>query len=335
MSIVNELHRISQAKADLKASIEAKGVTIEDTATIDTFASKVDEIIGSASSSIKGTFKPTADTGIFELNGLSIKPEVFAICCNGLYASSVVGAVVNCELYKEHYGCCSYNISASELSHSMVTPNSAIVSWGEDSIKISVPTNIAVFKAGYTYDYIIAGEGENSSGDNGGESDSALIDSIIQKTITHLESGTATTVANTAFSDFTTLQYVNLPAVEIVSSSAFRRCYALADVNLPNVKTLMTECFYGDNNLTYIDLPLITQIQKGAFSSSGLETLIIRTGQLCTLQNVSALSNTPIANGTGFIYVPDELAESYKSATNWSTYAAQIKGISELEGVSV
>lgn len=338
MSILTELQRLSKAKADLKTAIESKGVTIDDDAKLDTFASKVEEIIGSASSAVKGTFKPTTDTGIFELNGLNFNPEVFAICCNGLYASGIVGAVVNCELYKEHYGCCSYNISASELSHSMVTPNSAIVSWGEDSIKISVPTNIAAFKAGYTYNYIVAGESENTGGDNGGESDSALIDSIIQKTVTHFESETVTSVGNSAFIYCSSLDSVRLPLVETVGQYGFKWCANLTSVNLPKCKTLNTECFYACTRLIYIDLPSVTTISAGVFggmNGSGLETLIIRTPAVCKLNNVSALSSTKIGKSEGFIYVPDNLVESYKSATNWSTFANQIKGLSELEGVSV
>ena len=169
----------------------------------------------------------------------------------------------------------------------------------------------------------------------GGEVDNTLIDSIITRTLTHLESTTATSVANTTFSDYTYLVSINLPLVETVGSQSFRRCTALSQVNLPKVKTMMSECFYGDAKLTYIDLPSITTIQKGVFASTGLETLIIRTPQVCSLQNITAVQNTPIANGTGFVYVPDDLVDSYKSATNWSTYANQIKGLSELNEVSV
>ena len=32
----------------------------------------------------------------------------------------------------------------------------------------------------------------------------------------------------------------------------------------------------------------------------------------------------------GYIYVPDALVDSYKKATNWVTYADQIKPLSEL-----
>jgi hypothetical protein len=59
--------------------------------------------------------------------------------------------------------------------------------------------------------------------------------------------------------------------------------------------------------------------------------LIIRNSTtLATLGSTNAFSNTPIASGTGYIYVPDDLVDRYKQATNWSTYASQIKGISEL-----
>ena len=46
MSIATELTRIQTAKADIKASIEAKGVTVPSNALIDTYADYVDEISG-------------------------------------------------------------------------------------------------------------------------------------------------------------------------------------------------------------------------------------------------------------------------------------------------
>lgn len=44
MSIATEIQRILTAKADLKTSIESKEVTIEENATIGTYASKVDDV---------------------------------------------------------------------------------------------------------------------------------------------------------------------------------------------------------------------------------------------------------------------------------------------------
>ena len=63
-------------------------------------------------------------------------------------------------------------------------------------------------------------------------------------------------------------------------------------------------------------------------SCLALDTLIVRSSS-ATL-GYMGLEGTPIANGNGYIYVPDADVETYKTATNWSTYANQIKGLSEL-----
>ena len=48
----------------------------------------------------------------------------------------------------------------------------------------------------------------------------------------------------------------------------------------------------------------------------------------------SLLQYSKIANGTGRIYVPDDLVTAWKAATNWSTYASQIVGISSIPAYS-
>ena len=63
---------------------------------------------------------------------------------------------------------------------------------------------------------------------------------------------------------------------------------------------------------------------------SSLIKLIINNPILFPMTNSNMLQSTPIAKGTGYVYVPDDMVDTYKSATNWSTYASQIKGMSEL-----
>jgi hypothetical protein len=180
-----------------------------------------------------------------------------------------------------------------------------------------------VYNAGY----------EKGKAESGGGVDNTMLDSIIQRTTTHVESQTATSVGANVFSGYGLLQSADFPMAQFVSQYAFKHDTNLNFVNLPKVKTLEMECFYNCVKLPNIDLPNVTSIARGVFSSAGLKTLIIRTPQVCSLANVTGISGTPIAKGEGFIYVPDELVDDYKSATNWSTYAEQIKGISEL-GVS-
>lgn len=91
-----------------------------------------------------------------------------------------------------------------------------------------------------------------------------------------------------------------------------------------------TNCFYQCNQLIKIDFSSLTSIAAYSFRNcSKLSTVIIRTSSVCSLGNVNAFNGTPIGDLTGYIYVPDNLVSTYQSATNWSEYGSQIKGISE------
>ena len=83
-------------------------------------------------------------------------------------------------------------------------------------------------------------------------------------------------------------------------------------------------------NITTLDATDLSRIGTTAFNSSALDKLILRKNVVCVLDNINCFENTPIADGTGFIYVPDALYDAYLIATNWSVYASQIKKISEL-----
>lgn len=75
----------------------------------------------------------------------------------------------------------------------------------------------------------------------------------------------------------------------------------------------------------------ISEIGSASFRECGsLSSLVVYSESVPILSNSNAFMLTPIADGTGYIYVLDNLVDSYKSATNWSTYAEQIKSISEL-----
>jgi hypothetical protein len=93
-----------------------------------------------------------------------------------------------------------------------------------------------------------------------------------------------------------------------------------------------TGSFEGCQKLMHLELSSnLSNI--GRFSLQNCKNLtrfIIRATTPPTLYDFYVLSGTPIASGTGYIYVPDESVIAYQTATNWSTYAAQIKPISEL-----
>ena len=182
----------------------------------------------------------------------------------------------------------------------------------------------------------------------GGGSDADL-DALIADTITSVTSQVAA-VRDRAFSSCTSVVSINLPAAKTIGKWAFMQCSKLATVNLPEATTLGSSAFsscpaltsvtipkvtslpsqglYNCTALQKIDLPAVTSISDSVFMmDSTLTAVILRSATLVTLGNRSAFGSSGISAGTGYIYVPSSLVASYKAATNWSTYAAQIRAI--------
>ena len=92
--------------------------------------------------------------------------------------------------------------------------------------------------------------------------------------------------------------------------------------------------FHSCISLTVVDVPEVTEIADAAMlGCSALETLILRSNTMVTMEKANALESSGIANGTGYIYVPDDLVAGYQSATNWSTYADQIRAIEQYSDI--
>lgn len=134
------------------------------------------------------------------------------------------------------------------------------------------------------------------------------------------------------YSGFVTIR---LPEVTSITNYAIANCKKLENVYLPKATSLTQYSFQGCTKLKVLDFPLVKSISNNVFHNcSKLDTLILRSGQVCSLSNTNSFAGTPIASGTGFIYVPYELVDSYKSETNWSTYAAQIRAIEDYPDVT-
>lgn len=115
-----------------------------------------------------------------------------------------------------------------------------------------------------------------------------------------------------------------------VGSYAFYACKQFTTANFQNVASIGNVAFGYCSILTTVDFPNITSIASMSFSSClTLTKLILRKNTVCTLSNTNALTNTPIASGTGYIYVPSALIDEYKAATNWVTYAAQFRALED------
>lgn len=192
---------------------------------------------------------------------------------------------------------------------------------------------------------------------------------FIEGTLTEIVDDTITKVGNYSFY-YKTFTKVELPNCESVGSGGFWSSF-IPTIILPKLKTATSNSFTScdvtevnfplltsggdfsncseltravlssiDNpkfkncgKLAYCDLGTnVTTIPAEAFySCSALETLIIRNPSVIPTKKGNSFTYSAI-NDTGFIYVPDDMVESYK--TSWSGLAERIKPLSELEVVS-
>lgn len=139
-----------------------------------------------------------------------------------------------------------------------------------------------------------------------------------------------TRIGDYSFYNCTSLQTINCPNINTIGESLFRDCSSLTELVFLEATSIGTYGVRACTSLTRADFSKLATIGNNAFlESSALVTLIIRTDSVCKMNNVNSLLSTPIAEGTGYVYVPASLLEDYKSASNWSTYAAQIRAIED------
>ena len=125
-----------------------------------------------------------------------------------------------------------------------------------------------------------------------------------------------------------TIASYNSNSLKSVGYRAFFECRNMHHVDFPSVKSVADNAFYS-STLTTADFGEVTNIYGAAFRGSNLKTLILRGKSVCVLESTNAFRSTPIYKQTGYIYVPSALVDSYKSGTNWSTYATQIRAIED------
>jgi hypothetical protein len=171
------------------------------------------------------------------------------------------------------------------------------------------------------------------------------------QSLTTVDLPNATKAYNLAFAACNALTDVNLPLLTGISDQMFRNCKGLKTISLPGLTGSTGYLGFGDNPLlesvnvplatevgTYsfqgctalkqIDLPSVKKICSGGLQCHNLVTIVLRYNGVCTLENTNAIGNK-ILNGTGYIYVPTALIDSYKADSVWSTYANQFRKLEE------
>ena len=158
-------------------------------------------------------------------------------------------------------------------------------------------------------------------------------------TITEYSNDKATYICDSSFAGCNKLVKANMPNVVDMGALAFQSCFELRQVNLDSAKLISLQAFAQNFALPKLRLPSVESISDGAFlNCHSLVTLTISNESVvCSLSNTDAFMNTPMTghNGkTGYIYVPRALVNSYKAATNWSTFASQIRAIEDYPDIT-
>lgn len=136
--------------------------------------------------------------------------------------------------------------------------------------------------------------------------DEALSNGIIEKSLTEIVDNLVTNILTNKFASCAALTKVRFESVTRINDRAFQSCSAL----------------------TTADFPAATYIGLWSLGQTALTTLILRSQTVATLYT-NGIGLTPIASSTGYIYVPRALVDSYKAATNWSTYANQFRALED------
>lgn len=124
------------------------------------------------------------------------------------------------------------------------------------------------------------------------------------------------------------VNYVHLPNAEEMEDYGIYMCAKLTDLHLPKLKKMKSQAFARNGNLKKLELPSVESITSTAFDRCTRLTALILRGDFVTLQG-AAFTNSAVEKGTGYVYVPAALMDQYKTASNWSTYARQIRALED------
>lgn len=180
--------------------------------------------------------------------------------------------------------------------------------------------------------------------------DDAVIDSIIQRTITEFKDNRINTVGAYAFYNCTALTELDIPNAKIINEAAFEGCSSLKKIVLEKVTNLRNAFRYCTSleivdihtSVGDIDKPYEMGLQAYTFSNNpSLKAVILRDpSKMCCMGHFYVFASTPVyptwtGEGVGYIYVPKIMADGsdgvalYDSSSNWAHYAGKFRAIED------
>ena len=201
------------------------------------------------------------------------------------------------------------------------TPNHAYATPGEYVIKLTVDGTMGLNSDS---------EDESYSSILRYSSGSDTRNSVYQNSVQKIELGNGITgIGNQAFRNCRSLASITIPSgVTSIEISAFYYCCPLASITIPDGVTSIGDSAFSEcSSLASITIPNgVTSIKTYAFYYCGG----IAFYDFSNHTSVPALSSTTAFQEIAAdcqIRVPAALVDTWKAATNWSTYASYIVGV--------
>lgn len=139
-----------------------------------------------------------------------------------------------------------------------------------------------------------------------------------------------TSIGGNSFTTPKKLTVLNLPKCKTIGASAFAQSI-ITRLVIPECTSIGNSAFSNCTKLTFADLGNCKSLDRYALrNNSLLATVILRSETICTCA-LNVLDSTPIAKGTGYIYVPRALlsdtdsTSDYRQATNLARFATQFR----------
>lgn len=197
---------------------------------------------------------------------------------------------------------------------------------GEHDVTEYASVSVNVSGGGFSVDDIAQ---KNISGDITITVDSIAKSAFESCPISSVTAPNLVTISNYAFGS-TGLVTADFPSATTVGPYSFQYCVSLERIRLPVCTQIQRNAFQQDTVLNMVDLPRVTSIALYAFYwCRYLDTVILRSPSVVSLGNSNAFLNAGANIEKLYIYVPSTLLESYKNATNWSTYADNFRAIED------
>ena len=350
MTIISKLANIAAIKAQLKAAIRAKSVSISDTLPLSQYPAKIQEIPLAAVDNLELAY---VDSGAgFVINVLTLKAP-----CS--YIQDY--AFQNCRFKRvifpntlRYIG--SYSLNLNTLLEYIEIP-STVTNLG-----------IAVFKGCTALVEAVCNQSDSTMN---GEFFGGCVK---LKKVTLGPS--IKILASNVFNGCTLLESVNTEYIESLSVSCFAGCNAIVDLNFPSLTTLISsgtlvsipnlenvnfgkvanfqftnvlascpkvkKLIFTDKSVGFVSSSFVTlaglkyiefnalgamNIANNAFTGmTALAAIVFKTSTPPTIGGTTPFAGYPAAMK---IYVPDAAVSAYKAATNWSVLAPYIYPMSE------